>query len=244
MTQLSSGDAIGALASGTEAVELFRRDGQRVGEAIALVQVGQVLVHLGRSEDAKAQLQAALSIARAIKHPETVGEAELAMGEAAMLGGLSDEARQHFQSSRSVCAEAGDRKGEALAGWALGRLHLAKGQLDEAMALLQDALKQFNAFEMRAPWIGCLEDLASWAHGIGQAHLAIGLCSAAQRLREGAHLARSPNAQARWVQLLDELQSAVASTDYAAQWQLASEWDLGEVQRHALRLAPKAALSP
>ena len=243
VTQLSSGDLAGALAAATEAVALFRDSGYRVGEAIALLQLGEIEVQLVRPELGRAHLLAALAIAREIKHPESEGEAELALGELEMEGGQVAEAERHIQRSLSVCAGAGDRRGEANARWALGQLDLLAGRLADAAPRLRQALMAFDGFEMRASWVGCLEDFARLALARERAELACALAAAAQRLRDGAHQRRSPQAQTRWLVMLERLRGELGDAGYDGAWSRGDDWDAPEAQRRALDCASAAAVA-
>ncbi len=244
VTRLSSGDIDGARSAGAEAVELFRQCGYRVAEAIALVQLGQVELHLAHPELARQHVQAALAIATDIKHPETEGEAELLIGEIETECGQQAQAERRFQRSLAVCVGAGDRRGEANARWALGRLDLRAAQLDAALPQLREALSAFDGFEMRGPWVGCLEDHAVLALAWGDPGLACGLAAAAQQARERSHLARSPQAQARFEQWLAELRDVLGADGYAAAWAQAQAWETTEIRLRALAVSPHGATAP
>jgi predicted ATPase/class 3 adenylate cyclase len=232
VTRLSSGDAAAARAAASEAVALFRSGGHRVGEAISLLQLGQVEWHDGRLDAARGQLEQALALARTVSHPETEGEAELLLGEVALEAGHMALAGPHFERSLAVCAGAGDRRGEATAGWALGRLALRSGPPETALPRLQQALATFDRLEMRAPWVGSLEDLATVALVLGQPGLACTLAAAAQRLRDSAHLRRSAAAQARWQAFVGQLRSALGA-DFDAAWFAGLDGDAAAIARLA-----------
>ena len=233
VTRLSSGDVDGARTAGAEAVELFRQCGYRVAEAIALLQLGRVEVHLAHPEQARQLVQAALAIALEIKHPETEGEAELVLGEIEMAWGQDSEAERRFQRSLSVCRGAGDRHGEANGRWALGRLDLRAGRLGAALPRLSEALTAFDGFEMRGPWVGCLEDHATLALAWGDPSLACGLAAAAQQARERSRLARSPQEQARFEALVARLRDALGADTHAAVWAQARGWETSDIRRRA-----------
>ena len=236
VTRLSSGDAPGAVAASTEALQLFRQCQDRGGEAIALLQLGQTEAYQGRRAEALQHLDESLAIAREIKHPETEGEAELVLGELALAAEDVATAEQDFNRSLTVCQAAGDRRGSANAAWALSRIDLLAGRLGAAGDRLREALLAFDSFEMRDPWLGCLEDHAALALRQGAPLQAIGLAAAANRLRVNARLVRSPQAQRRWDQLLVELQGASSEDDFAAAWEQAQGWDIAEAQRQAIAL--------
>jgi tetratricopeptide (TPR) repeat protein len=243
ITHLSSGDLESARADLSEALALFRQCAHRVGEAISQLQLGEVEMQRGQTDTARTHLQAALAIAREIKHPETEGEAELVLGEVELEAGRDAEAERHFQRSLAVCTAAGDRRGEATARWSLGRLDLRAGRLDAAQPRLREALIAFDEFDMRGPWVGCVEDHATLALAWGQATAACGLAAAAQRLRDSAHLARSPLQQQRWLAQQDTLRAALGAGAFDAAWALAQDWETAEVRRQALAVGAAAPAS-
>ncbi len=242
VTLLGSGDIDGARVAGTEAVALLRACGHRVGEAIALVHLGEVETHRADAAAARSHLQAALAIARALKHPETEGEAELALGDVEAEAGQPALAEPHYRRSLAVCSAAGDRRGAAHAHWALGRLALRAAQWAIPLPLLRGALVDFDELDMRGPWLGCIEDLAELALAADDAPRAAGLAAAAQALRLNAHLARSPQADARHRALQAQLQAALGAVPWAALQAEASLWETAELRRQALAVrAPTGA---
>jgi predicted ATPase/class 3 adenylate cyclase len=241
ITRMSSGDPQGALADVTEALALFRQSGHRIGEAICLLQLGEVQVRLGQADAARTNLLSALAIAREIKHAETEGEAELALGDVELDAGHEAEAERHFQRSLMVCSAAGDLGGEATARWALGRTDLRAGRLAAARPRMREALVAFDVFEMRGPWVGCIEDHAALALALDDLSLACGLSAAAQRLRDSTHLVRSPQTQERWQERIAQLRSALGAQTFNAVWTAACEWDADEVRRRALGLDAAAS---
>ena len=231
---LSRGDVDGAHLAGTEAVALLRSCGNRVGEAIALVQLGGVQTHRGQLDEARQHLAAALAIEREIKHPETEGDAELALGNVEVEAGRPEQAESHYQRALSVCSAAGDRRGVADACWALGRLAVHAGEHAQALPLLRQAMVDFDNFDMRGPWAGCIEDIAELAWAGGDAASAAGLRAAAQRLRDSAYLARSPQAEGRWQALQPLLLAALGRSAMDRLTQDARQWDSGQTRRQAL----------
>ncbi|MFO1330763.1 MAG: tetratricopeptide repeat protein, partial [Rubrivivax sp.] len=238
VTHLSSGDAEHARSAASEAVTLFGRSGYRVGEAIARVQLGEVEAQLGHADASREQLGAALTLAREIGHPETEGEAELALGELALQAGDLAVAQHHLARSHEVCTRAGDRRGQANACWAFGRLDLHQQRHADALPRLAEALRAFDAYEMRASWAGCVEDLAALALALDQPDLAVRLLAAAQRVRDSAHQTRSPQQQLRRQALRDRLVDRLGPASVDALELEGASWGTAEAQRHALALAP------
>ena len=81
LARLHAGDVEGAAAGENEALEIFRRLGDRIGETIGLLHLGQIRVFLGDDAGARTHLDPCLAIARAIRHQELEGECELVLDD-------------------------------------------------------------------------------------------------------------------------------------------------------------------
>ena len=209
-----------------EALEIFRQLGDRVGEAIGLLHLGQIGVYLGEHAQARLQLEKCLAIAREIRHQEIEGECELALGETAFELGDRAQARLWFARSLSVCLDAGDKRGEANALRWLGRADLQDGDSTSARNRLGDALRAFRAFEMREELLSCLEDHVALAHAEGNVDVAVRLAAAAARSRERLGLVRAPRSEQRWQAELDRLRQAISVTDFDAGWVDGWDWQV------------------
>jgi len=236
VTLLDNGDAVAARDAAAEAVELLRQSGHRVGEAIARVQLAQVAAALSDAPTARAHLEAAMALARHIRHPETEGEAELRLGELETEAGDESAARTALLRSLKVCSGAGDLRGEAHAQRALGRLELRAGRRAAALPLLQQSLAAFERFEMRGPWLACVEDHAVLALAAGLPEAACNLAAAAQGLRDSARLRRLPPSQVRWQAFIDALRAGLPVAGFDASWQAAQNWDAAELARSVTTL--------
>ena len=226
LTRLQSGDAVGAADSEREALQLFRDLGDRRGEALGWLHLGQIGVYVGDDIRAQTHLEKCLAIARELRHQEIEGECERRLGEAAFE--LGDRVRAHVRFTRSmtVCLEAGDKRGEANAMRWLGKADLEAGSFQWARTRLGDALRSFRAFEMREELLGCLEDHVTLAHAEGAAAEAVGLASAAAASRGRLRLGRSPRDERRWLALVDKLREAMGSTAFIAVWEEGRGWEL------------------
>ena len=237
LARLSAGNASGAHVAGVEALQLFRDCSYTVGEASALLQLGQIELYLGDAAQARAHLQAALTLAAVIEHPETAAEAELGLAQLALECGDIGQAEQGLERSLQTCQNAGDRRGMANAQWWQGKVDLRVARFDAARSRLSEALTAFKHFDMREQLLGCLEDHAALALGLARPQAAIGLAAATQQLRQNASLLRSAWAEARWQALLAQLQQAHPSlTDFSDHWASAEQWNTPEALRQATAL--------
>ena len=234
MARLKAGDAAGAAAGESEALEIFRRLDDRIGEAIGLLHLGQIGLYQADDASARSHLHQCLVIARDIRHQEIEGECELMLGEVAFEMADQAQAGQRFKRSLTVCREAGDKRGEANALRALARIDLQAGDLSSARQRLSDALRAFQAFEMREELIGCLEVHAELARAEGKVDVAVGLAAAATKTRDRLGLIRSPRAEHHWQALVELLRSALTDGPFAAAWSDAQQWQIDDAVRLAL----------
>jgi len=237
LARLQAGDAAGAVEGEREALQLLRKLGHRIGEAVALLHLGQFSLWLGDDNAAHAHLEEALAIAREIGYREVEGECELVLGEVAFERGEIGEAESRFQQSLAVCREAADMQGEAKALWWLGRASMGGGDAATARARLGEALRAFQASEMREELVGCLEDHAALLASEGQSVLAARLASMAAGYRERLALVRSPRAEASWQAQLTALREALPGASFDSAWNEGKRWETDEAVRVALTSA-------
>ncbi len=234
MARLQAGDAVAAAAGESEALESFRHRGDRVGEAIGLLHLGQISLCQEDDAAARSHLERCLAIAREIRHQEVEGECELVLGEVAFELGDLGQASLRFKRSLTVCREAGDKRGEANALRWLARADLQAGDLASARLRLSEALRAFRAFEMREELLRCLEDHVELAQAEGRAEAAVGLAAAAARSRERLGLPRPPRRELRWQALLGKLRRTTSDEAFDGAWAEAQQWPLDEAVRQAL----------
>jgi predicted ATPase/class 3 adenylate cyclase len=226
LARLRSGDAVGAAAGEHEAIQTFRRLGDRVGEAIGLLHLGQIAVYLGDDALARTHFDHCLAIARDIKHQAIEGECELVMGEEAFELGDIEQACLRLKRSLTVCREAGDKRGEANALWWMGKIDLRTADLASARNRFNDSLRAFRAFEMWEELIGCLEDHALLALAEGRASAAASLAAAAAAPRGRLGLQRTPRAERRWEECVSAIRSALGAAEFESAWDRGTEWQI------------------
>ena len=234
LARLQEGDAIGAMESEREALATFRQLGDRFGEAIGLLHLGQIGIYLTDDEQARTQLEQCLAIARSIKHQEVEGECELLLGEIGFEGGDLEHACLRFKRSLTVCREAGDKRGEANALRWLGKTELERGEVESARRRLGEALRTFRAFEMWEELLGCLEDHAAVARVQGRAEPATHVSAAAATSREKLSLIRPPRVEMRWQAHLESLRATLSAPGFADAWREGQTWEVDQAIRSAL----------
>jgi predicted ATPase/class 3 adenylate cyclase len=237
LMRLETGDAARARADETEALGLFRQEGQKLNEGIALRNLGQIALYENDLPQASEHLKQALVIAKRVKSLEEEGECELLLGEVKLELGDIAPAVVHFERALEVCREGADKRGEANAQWRLGTADLLDGQLDSARSRLGEALAAFHRAEMWKELIGCLEEFAGLALGLGQARAGVSIGAAATLARQRQGLVRRPAAEARWQRRLELLREALGDEGFVAAWNAAwDHWETDDAIKAALAL--------
>jgi len=235
LARLQVGDAVSASAGEHEALDTFRRLGDRMGEAIALLHLGQIAHYTGDDEQARTYLLQGLVITREIEHREVEAECELVLGEIELDAGKLPQASARFTRSLTVCREAADKRGEANALWRLGRLDLEGGDLASARDRLVGALEAFRAFEMWEQLLGCLEDHAKLSYLQQRGSAAVRLAAAAATARKRLGLARPPHLEQRWNSQLEALRQGMPDASFIEAWNEAwDNWEVDDAMREAL----------
>ncbi len=234
LVRLQTGDASGAEVGEREALQIFVGLGDRVGEAIGLLHLGQIATQRGETDAARGLLEQCLAIARDIKSMDTEGECELHLGEVDVDAGAPDRADQHFKRSLVVCREGGDKPGEAKALWRLGQLDLGNGDLASARARLGGALAAFDTFGMRAELLGCLETCAGLAKAENRLATAARLSGAVEQARERLGLKRPPKDADRWSAQVAALRDALPADEIEALRGEGRQWQIDDALRQAL----------
>ena len=180
-----------------------------------------------------------MTVARNLKHQEIEGECQLLLGEVAFDAADYRQAVLWFKRSLTVCREAADKRGEANAMRWLGKTDLQAGDLASARARLDEAVREFRAFEMWEELLGGLDDLAALVDREGAADLAVRILASVASSRGRLRLVRPPKTEERAMEQLTALRAALGAAVFESHWSDGSEWEID----HALTLAlsPKLA---
>jgi predicted ATPase/class 3 adenylate cyclase len=234
LVRLHAGDASSARDSEKEALQIFRQIGDRVGEAIGLLHLGEICAYVADDTAARQHLEQCLKIARDVDSRELEAECERMLGELALEVGDLPAARARFAQSLEVCREAGDKRNEATALWCVGKADLAGGDTDSARVNLGQALRAFRAFEMNTELISCLEDHARLLQSVGTADDAVRLYAAAAAFRDRFTLSRPPRREQRWRENAAAAREIAGDAAFDAAWLEGQGWTLIEASERAL----------
>jgi tetratricopeptide (TPR) repeat protein len=240
MAYLATGHAEEAMAAELEASALFVQRGRKVGEAIGLQHQGHILIFQGQMAAARRQVQQALTLAQSLKNREIEGECEWLLAEVAQAEGDRWGALAHLQRALQIARLVGDRSGEAKALGGLGRHSLQQGDVEVAREQLGQAMRAFQAYEMRTELIDNVEDHAALAQAIGSPELSVRLLAAAQHERAQVGLVVSPALQAHTRARLTELRRELGDEAFAQAWNEGGTYSL----QTAVSAAANATLVP
>jgi len=239
LARLQSGDAAGAEAGELEALQIFRQLGDRRGEAIGLLHLGQIRQHVEDYPAARDYLQQALAVAQALRNQEVEGECQLSLGQVAEATGDRAGADLWLKRSLTVCREAADRRGEANATRWLARGDLQRGESTAARERLTQALHAYAAFGMWEETLGALEDCAALAAAEGAPHLAARLLAAARQSRDRLQLPAAARLQREHEALSRRLVQLLGAEDYGMQWNAGTLLEVPEAIAAAAAAAPE-----
>jgi tetratricopeptide (TPR) repeat protein len=140
----AQGELSEALATLERALDLARKEGQRLGEGAALNRLGTVYLELGRLEEAREHCERALPVLQEVADRE--GEAVTLYNLGAIwrkLGSL-EEARRSYGAARTLYHAQGDTKDELETTMLLGALAYESGRRDEALDEFRHSLKLYH----------------------------------------------------------------------------------------------------
>ena len=234
IAHLQQGDAAKARECAEEALGTFRELGEQLGEAVALLHLGEVCMQLDDYAMARQHFEQCLTIARSLKHQEMECECERGMGEIALGAGDLQAARSRFSRSLKVCRDAEDRRNEAIALWCLAKTDTIGSDHHSARKKYCEALGIFQALEMRAEALDCLEDCAVFLHGVGESDGAVRLQAAATAVRGNLALPRPPRGEAKRQENIDAARAVLGEAAFNAAWSEGKGWNLDQAIEYAL----------
>src|SRR5262245_3299351 len=124
-----------------EALELYRRAGDRDGEAQALNNISEIYWVLGEKQRALGLLNEALLIRRAVGNRKEEATTLTNMGVVYLSLGEMQKALEKFNEALPICRAIGDRRGEADTLNQIGRYYLDVEEMQKALEKYNEALQ-------------------------------------------------------------------------------------------------------
>lgn len=238
--RLTYGDAERARLCEEEALGILRSIGDRTGEAICLLHLGEICVYVADDRKAREYFDQCLPIARSVKDLWLESDCERMLGEIALEAGDLAAARSRFGRALEICRQSENKRGEAMALRWIAKADLVAGEGVAARSNLDAALRSFQAFEMHAQTLGCLDDHARLLMLTGQVEDAARLFGAVDTCRQRLALKQAPRAEQRWDAAIAAARATLGDTRFEAAWSSGRALELDQAIRSALA-SPSAA---
>jgi class 3 adenylate cyclase/tetratricopeptide (TPR) repeat protein len=154
------GDRVAGLRQSLQDLELNRRSGNRVNEAVALSNVGMSYLAFGAFADARRHLDDALRMHRALGNREIEGNTCSVLSELAWREGDSALSLRCAQAALDISRRGRTRLYETDALWSLGNAELALGRTAEAAGAFERSLALASEIGSAAQVLNALDGLA------------------------------------------------------------------------------------
>jgi len=128
-----------------KALELYRKAGDRRGEAETIKNIGEIHYYLGDAKKALEMFNVALPISQAIGARSQEAEMLVSIGTAYLEFGETQKALDKYNESLAIFQEIGDRRNAAITLYGLGTVYHSLGDLQKAMEKFNEALPIIQA---------------------------------------------------------------------------------------------------
>ena len=95
-------------------------------------------------------------------------------------------------------------------------------------------MRAFQAFDMFAELVGCLEDHAMLLNLVGNVDASARLCASAERFRETLVLPRTPRDERKWQADVARLRTVLDAALLERAWSEGRAWEVGDAVNCAL----------
>jgi predicted ATPase/class 3 adenylate cyclase len=197
-----------------DALELYRKAGDRRGEARALGELGAILQRQGSNERSESVLQEALAILRDIDDPERLSFTLVALGALQHIQGRLEEAAENYTESLEIGRQRGDKHASATALVNLGEIAQLQGDNGKARDMYSESLSLYHQLHMDIAIAYCLEVLAGIDAAEGEARRAAQLFGAADYMREEIGTPVESFNQERYQKYLDTARAGLDDEEF------------------------------
>ena len=219
------GNADAAEAISHEALEIRRELGDRHGEAVEILALGNVAVYRGDAASARERYRECADLAARCGDEEVRGRALGNLGVVARAVGELQEAADSLRDGREIMQRLGDDHAVVQADVNLCGVLLDQGELDDAETLAQSAIRRSQSVGDELMLLECLENLSAiWAEQ-GRLGPAAWLYGAAHALARSLALVRSSLEAPHYERYLARARSRASSSGQEAVFE--SAWVAG-----------------
>jgi non-specific serine/threonine protein kinase len=174
--------------------------------------------HHGYNDRATQLIEANLALARQRNDEWGIAQGFRLLGLVAEANDDYLRASEFLEESLTRWLAMGASRGPHWSFLELGRVVLARGDIERARSLMRESLRLCVAVWHRREIARCLEGFAILAASTGQPARAVQLFGAAEKLREVSSLPALPNDRKVFARALDMLHEALADDAFAAAW--------------------------
>jgi CHAT domain-containing protein/Tfp pilus assembly protein PilF len=162
-----------------EALELYRRAGDRSKEAYIIKEIGWAHIYLGELRKALEKYNEALQVSRAVGDRRQEANALSGIGAVYMQLGEMRKTIEKFNEALQVSREAGDRRGEAAFLNNIGMAYWRMGEMRKALDKFNEALPLSRAVGDRYREGNILSNIGVTYQSLGEARKALEKCNEA-----------------------------------------------------------------
>ena len=231
---LQQDDVVKAREYQEEAIGVFRSLDDRLGEAIGLINLGEIAERQADDDGARSLFEQCAADRPEHREPGTGKRMRAQSGRAGAAEERSAGARRlRFSRSLKICRDAQDKRGEAITRWRLGKADAARGDHEAACKGLVDALRALRAFEMHTEALDCLEDYARLLQAANRSEDAVSAFAAAAAGRELLMLPRSARRERERQESIEAARACLGKMAFDAAWSAGAQWTLDEAVARA-----------
>jgi predicted ATPase/DNA-binding NarL/FixJ family response regulator len=242
-------DAGACLRLAEEALDLFRRAGDRAGMSDALIAVGFSQEHIGRyapDQDVVGRavhaLQESLVLAQALGNRRNVALATYELGSVAESRGDAARAFDLFAEALSAFEACDDHRSIAWTVSRIGVMAASGGEAKRASAAFGRALPIFHALRDWASAVQIITHVARLALAAGRAGDAVRLLAAADAFHVLKGIRPTANENAGRTALLGRARGDLGDADYAAAYADGHAFSIEDAIAHAQALTQDATV--
>ncbi|MHB8911681.1 MAG: protein kinase domain-containing protein [Lysobacter sp.] len=206
------------------ALVLYKRSGNRYGEAETVNALGIGYSRLGQSGDAEEQYRKAVELRRAVGNRRGLATSLRNLGSVLSLRGQFDGAAAYLDQARALHTELGDQGGIAAVENELGLLAEERGDYPQALAAFRRALVLWRQLGHKAGIAQALNDIGFAQYQLGgyddaQAYLVQSSSAYAElgddtgRIRTQQNLGLLATARGQWSEARKQLQASLAAAE-------------------------------
>ena len=150
-----------------QALEIWRRIGQKKGLALSLNELASVQALQGKSKEALANYQEALQIRRDIGDKRGLGDTLIDLGGFHDYQGNHDQALKMFREALDIQRDLGNESLQAICLNNIGTVYSEKGQFEDSLTYYQQALQLRE--KSKVP-----QDIVEAVHNLGETYAEMG----------------------------------------------------------------------